>query len=96
VVGYPVLTPDLTAPVAVVGTNIVAVAGGPTPNRLPGIAGPAFTPFTSVGGDGGFELELRRRERAELSPLMGTSGAPRSIAAQVAPAGVTLTLMRTR
>jgi len=97
VVGYPVLTPGLTAAVAVVGTNVVTVTGGPTPNRIPGISGPSFTPFNRVGGDGGFELELRRRERAELSPLIAGGGARRSaIAAAVAPTGVTLTLMRTR
>ncbi|HSU12451.1 Ig-like domain-containing protein [Longimicrobium sp.] len=96
VVGYPVLSTGRTAAVAVVGTNVTAVSGGPTPNRLPGISGPAFTPFTAVGGDGGFELALRRRERAELSPLIGRRGASASIAAAVAPTGVTLTLMRTR
>ncbi|MBV9107922.1 MAG: hypothetical protein JO306_00770, partial [Gemmatimonadetes bacterium] len=102
VVGYPVLTPEQIARVTVSAQNVTAAAGPPTPDRLPGAGAFSPTPFNAGASgaamrDGGFEIALRVRERAELTPLIHRGGAPRfSIAPATAPSGVVLTLLRTK
>ena len=85
-------------PLSVTGVNVVAPTGPPTPARLP-LDAPMFSMETMrVQGDGGWHLRLREREAEELAPLVRglPGGARRTVAADPAPATVTLTYVRTK
>lgn len=88
--------------VEVTPTNIVAASGPPNPNRLAFASdlGQTFRTdaFTKAsGGDGGFHLRLRRRERAELASLAGGRSAPRrAVDAAQAPATLQISIVRTK
>lgn len=89
-----------TLAVEVSGTGIVPVLAV-NPAWLPGA--PAATPLAElrnarVLSDGGYELALRRRERAELARLLpgGRTAPSMNVAAAQAPATLRISILRTR
>jgi len=84
-----------SAQLSVTASGIQAVTGPPNPTLIPG---PAFS--LSGGsmprGDGGWELRLRHRERAELAGLVRGEGARRDVQADITTPEVRVSLVRTK
>jgi hypothetical protein len=82
-----------TVALTINGNNVVTAAGPPSPSRSP-FGAASFSAALAGGGDGGFHLRLRERERVELNRALGRP--TRDVAADPAPAAVTLTYVRTK
>ena len=85
-----------TALVSVTATGVTRPTGGPNPSLSP--LGPTLARAAAgpeADGDGGFETELRTRERRALGSLF-TRGAARSTAAAARASEVRVSIVRTR
>ncbi|HYW05313.1 MAG TPA: Ig-like domain-containing protein [Longimicrobium sp.] len=84
-----------SAQLSVTASGIQAVTGPPNPTLIPG---PTFS--LSGGsmqrGDGGFELRLRERERAELAGKVAGGGARRDVLSDITTPEVRISLLRTK
>jgi hypothetical protein len=77
----------------VTGTGIVAPVGPPTPDQA---VQPRFSRGPELVWDHEFERRLRQREREELEPLIRDRAVRTSTLADLAPAAVRYSLVRTR
>ena len=87
---------DTNAQITVIGTNIVATVGGPSPSRTPDILRPFLSRESLAAGDGGFHLRLRERERMELAELADRGKALRNTLPAPAPVEFRIQVVRTR